>query len=60
MWFDGWTNGYGMTSGTVVVECQAGEKVWVECEMDGSWIHGNSDYKFNTFSGMLVRPCQGH
>ena len=51
---DGRGGSHGHTTGLVIVECDAGGRVWIECTADLSRFHVNIDFHLNTFSGMLV------
>ena len=54
VWSDGRVNGYGQASNTVILECNAGNKVWVECAYSTSRVNDTPDHLYNIFSGMLV------
>ena len=51
---DGTGGSYAHTTGLAVVECDAGGRVWMECSADGTMVHADPNYHFNSFSGMLV------
>ena len=51
---DGTGGSHGHTTGLAIVECEAGNKVWIQCAEDGTRIYASSAYHYNTFSGMLV------
>ena len=51
---DGSGGSHGHTTALAIVECEAGDRVWMECAAADTRIHVNPNYHYNTFSGMLV------
>ena len=48
-------DGYNQSGVTVFVECQAGQRIWVEGRNDGDCMYGSSVIPYSMFSGLLVQ-----
>ena len=55
---DGRSMTYGHSSNLIMVECHPGQKVWMECAMDGTMVNVNPLWHYNTFSGMLLHQFE--
>ena len=48
-------NKHGQASAQAVIECIAGQNVWVECSDGSGYMWGDSTYKWSLFSGVLLQ-----
>ena len=54
-WSDGRGNAFGNGNNIAIVECDGGQRVWVECGYNTSQFYGDETNYYNTFTGMLVQ-----